>query len=179
MTLEIERIGTDRAQQSMGMIAASYVMEDHPYSRKKEDLWVLNPRFQRGAVWSLKQKRAWIESMLMGIGLPSIFVNRFPSSVCPHPDYGWTEIVIDGQQRLRATAEFMQSKFQVRGEYFKDQDIVFRRGFTNGAGMCQVVYCAYETEKECAELYLKLLQAGTAHTTDEIKKAKEFVRRGG
>lgn len=174
MALEVERIGTDRAHQPMGMLAAAYVMTDHPYSRKEP--WVLNPPFQRGAVWTLKQKRAWIESILMGIGLPSIFVNRFPASVCPHPDYGWTEIVIDGQQRLRATAEFMQNKFQVRGEYFKDQSIVFRRNFTNLSGMCQVVYCAYETEKECAELYLKLLRAGTAHTPEEIKKAEDFIK---
>jgi hypothetical protein len=178
MALKAERIGTSRAAQPMGGMAASYVLTDDALSRDPErGGWELNPSFQRGSVWTLKQKRAWIESILMGIGLPAIIVNRFPSDVCPHPKYGWREIVIDGQQRLRATAEFMQDKFQVRGEKWSEQSLPFQRNFRSMAGLAPVIYCGYRTERECAELYLKLLQAGTAHTDEEIKKAKRFIRK--
>ena len=174
MTLKSERIGAERYAQPMGMIVETNILG------KGVDLgyegWCLTPKFQRGSVWTLKQKRAWIESILRGVGLPTIFVNRFPLGAAPHPDYGFQDIVIDGQQRLRATADFMQSKFQVRGEYYKDQPRVFKRCFTMHDGLTPVVYCAYETERECAELYLKLLEAGTAHTSDEIQKAKQFIR---
>lgn len=175
MALKTDRIGTNRAAQPMGMLAAAHVLRDHPYSTAEP--WVLNPEFQRAAVWTEEQKIAWIESILMGIGLPAIFVNRFPGDMCPHPKYGWSEIVIDGQQRLRATAEFMEDKFRVRGELFSEQSLAFRRGFQNIDGLCQVVYCAYRTEWECAELYLKLLRAGTAHTPEEIKKAESFIKK--
>jgi hypothetical protein len=174
MALKADRIGTDRSQQPIGLIAESNILRVG-VSEGYEG-WNLEPSFQRGAVWTLAQKRRWIESILMGIGLPAIFVNRFPGHVCPHPKYGWQEIVIDGQQRLRATAEFMQDKFRVRGELWSEQSLPFRRSFRMHDGMTNVVYCGYETEAECAELYLKLLRAGTAHTPEEIKKAQQFIR---
>jgi hypothetical protein len=174
MALKADRIGTDRSQQPIGMIAESNILKVG-VSEGYEG-WNLSPGFQRGSVWTLKQKRAWIESILLGIGLPAIFVNRFPSKICPHPKYGWQEIVIDGQQRLRATADFMLDKFQVRGEHYGEQSLQFQRSFRMHDGMTNVVYCGYETERECAELYLKLLHAGTAHTSAEIKKAEKFIK---
>lgn len=173
MTLEIERIGTQRFQQPIGMLARHHVLGKA--SRTDDDLcprWILDPGFQRGSVWSKDQKVAWIESILRGLGLPSIIVNRFPRE---HPTYCWSEIVIDGQQRLRATAEFMQNKFKVYGEYYGHQSGAFQRSWVMSAGLTPVIYCAYETERECAELYLKLLTAGTAHTMEELEKAKRFI----
>lgn len=156
----------------MGMLVDSYLLR-HDVSNT-DVRWVLDPPFQRGSVWTEVQKQAWIESILMDIGLPSIFVNRFPRK---HPIYGYRDVVIDGQQRLRATAEFMQDKFRVRGELWSEQDLPFQRGFRMSMGVTSVVYCAFETERECVELYLKLLKAGTAHTTAEIKKAEDYLKK--
>ena len=172
MALEIDRIGTQRYMQPIGMLARAHVIKDDSY--KTEYRWVLDPPFQRGSVWTKSQKVAWIESILMGLGLPTLFINRFP--VGGHPTYGFHDIVIDGQQRLRATAEFMTNKFKVRGEYYGDQSEPFKRVWSHTSGMTPVVYCGYETLGECAELYLKLLQAGTAHTSEEIEKAKAFLK---
>jgi hypothetical protein len=171
MALEIERIGTERYQQPMGMLAQFHVL-DRAVGPGDCPKWVLNPSFQRGAVWTKAQKIAWIETILRGLGLPAIIVNRFPKE---HPTYGWSEVVIDGQQRLRATAEFMQSKFKVRGEYYGQQSMPFQRNWVMASGLSPVVYCAFATERECAELYLKLLTAGTAHTSKEIEKARTFI----
>lgn len=170
MALQFEHIGTMTARQPMGMIADSYILPREDGAPR----WVLDPPFQRGAVWTVAQKEAWIESILSDLGLPSIFVNRFPKK---HPTYGWSEIVIDGQQRLRATAEFMQDKFRVRGELWSEQSLPFQRNFRMSAGCASVVYCAFETERECVELYLKLLRAGTAHTTVEMKKAESYLKK--
>jgi hypothetical protein len=173
MALELERIGSRVYQQPMGMIVDTYMLRDPSKDQFSTEPWVLDPPFQRGAVWSLKQKRAWIETLLRGFALPSIIINRFPSG---HPDYGFADVVIDGQQRLRATAEFMQDKFKVRGETFSEQGEVFRRGWIMGGTNCPVVLCKFETLKECAELYVKLLTAGTSHTPGEVKKAKDFIK---
>ena len=175
MTLEVERIGSRVYQQPMGMVVDTYVLraEKDSADPSRSEPWVLDPPFQRGAVWSLAQKRRWIETLLSGFALPSIFFNRFPDR---HPVYGMREIVIDGQQRLRATAEFMQSKFKVRGETYDEQSDTFKRLWLMGGTNCPLVMCQFETVKECAELYVKLLQAGTAHTPAEIKKAKDYIR---
>ena len=165
MALEFDRIGTQTYQQPMGMIAKNVMGED--------PAWIINPPFQRGNVWTPVQKVAWIETLLRGLGIPAILVNRFPGE---HPVYGFREIVIDGQQRLRTTAEFMENKFKVRGELWNEQSKVFQRGFVMTQSICAVVYCAFKTDRECAELYLKLLQAGTAHTTAELEKARNYLR---
>lgn len=159
----------------MGMIVDSFILKAEANSKDpgRAEPWVLNPPFQRGSVWTPEQKVAWIETLLRGSGLPSIFINRFPTE---HPVYGWREIVIDGQQRLRATAEFMTDKFRVRGELYGEQSLPFKRNWTMGGTVCSVVLCNYKTDRECAELYLKLLSAGTAHTTAEIEKAQRYIK---
>ncbi len=173
MALEFERIGTERYMQPMGLVADTHIVRaDLSETGCSGRGWILNPAFQRGSVWSTKQKIAWIETLLRGLGLPAIFVNRFPKE---HPVYGWKEIVIDGQQRLRATAEFMQDEFRVRGEFWGKQSKAFKRGFILAGPICPVVYCTYKTERECAELYLKLLSAGTSHTPEEVHKARMFI----
>ena len=170
MALEHERIGTQVYQQPFGMLVKYRVLAEGDMA---ESAFVLDPPFQRGAVWSHDQKVAWIETLLRGLGLPAIFVNQFPEE---HESYAFKEVVIDGQQRLRATAEFMTDKFRVRGELWSEQSTLFHRQFCHTRSMCNVVMCKYDTLKECAELYLKLLTAGTAHTPAEIKKAKDYIK---
>jgi hypothetical protein len=170
MTLEMDRIGVERQEQPIGMTTLNVLSQ---YGDKIR--WVLDPPFQRGSVWSLEQKQAWIESVLMGLSLPSLIVNRFQG----HKTYGYQSIVIDGQQRLRATAEFMRSEFSVRGEFYKDQGEVFRRQWELAGTSITTIICRYKTLAECAKLYLKLLSTGTAHTPAEIQKAQEFVDAQG
>lgn len=174
MALTYDRIGAGTYQQPMGLLAYTYILnaKNDESDPGRAPAWVLDPPFQRGSVWTVEQKQAWIESILMDLGLPAIFVNRFPKQ---HPVYGWREIVIDGQQRLRATAEFMEDKFRVRGELWSEQDITFHRIFKMSLGCVPVVYTGYETDRECAELYMKLLKAGTAHTPEEIDKAQRYI----
>jgi len=173
MTLEHERIGSEVYQQPFGMFVKYRVLAE---GNMADTAWVLDPPFQRGAVWTKAQKVAWIETLLRGLGLPAVFINQFPQD---HEIYSYREVVIDGQQRLRATAEFMTDKFRVRGELWSEQSITFHRQFCHSRSMCNVVLCKYETLKECAELYLKLLTAGTAHTPAEIKKAQDYIKGCG
>jgi hypothetical protein len=58
----------------------------------------IHPEFQRFFRWSPEQKARWIESILIGIPLPSIFVAQ-------QQDGTWD--VIDGLQRLSTIFEFM------------------------------------------------------------------------
>lgn len=56
------------------------------------------PSFQRGYVWSLKDASRFVESLLLGLPVPSIFLSKEPNSQ--------KMMVIDGQQRLRTLEYF-------------------------------------------------------------------------
>lgn len=66
---------------------------------------VINPEFQRLFRWSISQKSKFIESLLLGIPVPSIFVFE-------REDASWE--LIDGLQRLSTILEFM-GKLRVIG----------------------------------------------------------------
>jgi hypothetical protein len=73
---------------------------------RKESL-VLNPDWQRSFVWKLKKQRRLIESIMLGLPIPSLLL--FRDSVSGR------EFVIDGRQRLETISRFASPKPK-RGE---------------------------------------------------------------
>jgi uncharacterized protein with ParB-like and HNH nuclease domain len=72
---------------------------------KKPPLLKLDPDFQRESVWDEKQKSELIESILMGIPLPLIYVKE---------DKDGVYIIVDGRQRLTTMFDFMDNKFSLQ-----------------------------------------------------------------
>ncbi len=62
------------------------------------------PPFQRGYVWNHKQASRFIESLLLGLPVPGIFLYREPSTN--------KHLVIDGQQRLKTLQFFFEGTFK-------------------------------------------------------------------
>jgi hypothetical protein len=81
-------VKTDAYQLSIGEIINMY----------KNNEFVINPDFQRLFRWEIGQKSKLIESLLLGIPLPSIFVFEKEDST-------WE--LIDGLQRISTLLEFM------------------------------------------------------------------------
>lgn len=81
-------VKTDAYQMSIGEIISMY----------KDGELVINPDFQRLFRWELGQKSKLIESLLLGIPIPSIFVFE-------REDSTWE--LIDGLQRISTLLEFM------------------------------------------------------------------------
>jgi hypothetical protein len=69
------------------------------------------PDFQRMYVWNLKQASRFIESLLIGLPVPGIFVYR-------QSDTG-RHLIVDGQQRLKSLQYFYDG-------YFRDDNLEFR-----------------------------------------------------
>lgn len=70
--------------------------------RNLEGSLTLKPSYQRNAVWMARQKCWLIESVLKGIPIPEVFVQRVTD------EHGRTEhAVVDGQQRIRALLQFV------------------------------------------------------------------------
>jgi hypothetical protein len=62
-----------------------------------EHALIVNPRFQRHAVWGRDRQSMLIESLLLNIPIPMLYFAE---------DDDGTKVVVDGQQRLRAINEF-------------------------------------------------------------------------
>lgn len=69
----------------------------------QKDIYV--PEFQRGFVWTHAQASRFIESMLLGLPVPGIFLFRDPDQKL---------VVVDGQQRLRSLQKFYEGVIHVR-----------------------------------------------------------------
>ena len=81
-------VKTDAYQMSLGEIVSMYEAEEV----------IIHPEFQRLFRWTASQKSKLVESLLLGIPLPSIFVFE-------KEDGKWE--LIDGLQRLSTILEFM------------------------------------------------------------------------
>ena len=65
----------------------------------------IDPDFQRNFVWSNKQKSELIESVIMQIPLPLIYLAENEDG---------TLVVVDGRQRLTTFFQFLDNKFRLR-----------------------------------------------------------------
>jgi hypothetical protein len=72
------------------------------------------PKFQRKYVWSLPQASKLIESFLIGLPVPNIFLFQ--------KKYGKRFIVIDGNQRLQTIKKFFKNDFDANRK-FKLQNV--------------------------------------------------------
>jgi hypothetical protein len=78
-------------------------------NREKIDL---SPRYQRRFRWDAGRQSRLVESFLMNVPIPPIFLNE--------DQYG-TYAVIDGKQRIFAIREFIRGRLKLRGlEVFKE-----------------------------------------------------------
>lgn len=66
----------------------------------------LQPDYQRNFVWKNKQQSKFIESLILGIPVPTIFINENEDS---------TYEVIDGQQRLTTCYRFWNNELKLTG----------------------------------------------------------------
>ena len=72
--------------------------------RRLDEGDIVIPDWQRQYVWTFKQASSFIESLLLGLPIPGIFLGRHPSGQL---------YVIDGQQRLRSLQFFYSGNFNI------------------------------------------------------------------
>ena len=71
------------------------------YNDQKDGDLIIQPNFQRLSVWTEKQKSRLIESAVLRIPLPTVYLSEGKDG---------KRVVIDGQQRLTAFFEFIDGK---------------------------------------------------------------------
>ncbi len=106
MTIQLENIPSETADAKSSV--ALYKIVSYPadftlqvlYEKWKNDELII-PKFQRKFVWTVGQASRLIESFLMGLPVPEIFLYKEPTQ---------RQIVIDGQQRLKSIFSFFDGE---------------------------------------------------------------------
>jgi hypothetical protein len=137
---------------------------ENQYGDKRSDLRVVMgyylPAWQRGLVWTERQKIAFIESAWKGVSLGTYTYNQAEIG-SPYDN-----LLIDGQQRLHAIECYLNNEFPVFGWRWSEVTIVDRRVWE-----MTTVFASYITSTE-DEAYLKgyynlMNFGGTAHQPHE------------
>ncbi len=85
---------------------------ERAYEDYRNGIYLVNRRYQRKLVWSIKEKEAFIDSLKNGYPVP-----LFLFSVNDYKEIRRQEI-IDGMQRLNAVFGFIENEFTINGCYF-------------------------------------------------------------
>ncbi|NET72571.1 MAG: DUF262 domain-containing protein, partial [Sphaerospermopsis sp. SIO1G2] len=83
--------------------------------KRMENGSIYIPSLQRRYVWKLEQASRFIESLLIGLPVPGIFLSKEKET--------GKLLVIDGQQRLRTLQYFYNGIFQPSGKKFALKDV--------------------------------------------------------
>jgi len=75
---------------------------------ERDDVYI--PTFQRGYVWNIRQASKFLESLLLGLPVPGIFLSV---------DEDNRMLVIDGQQRLRSLVDYHRGVFSPSQQEFR------------------------------------------------------------
>lgn len=89
-------------EYSITSYGADYPVDSLVKRINNNDIYV--PSFQRGYVWKIKDASRLIESLLLGLPVPGIFLAREPETQ--------KLLVIDGQQRLKTIQYFYNGIFE-------------------------------------------------------------------
>lgn len=124
----------------------------------------IDPDFQRNDVWGPRQKSELIESVIMGIPLPLIYLAENSDGKL---------IVVDGRQRLTAFFEFLDNKFKL-----KDLKILKQINGMNIEELDKnIQYSRYVTMIEDTQLVVQIIKYPTK---DKVRfDIFDRVNRGG
>ena len=78
---------------------------------KSAQMLVVNPEYQRGAVWTPAQKKKLVNSVLRGYPIPLIYLHHIRQEAGKLVSERYE--VIDGQQRINALHEFKEGAFRL------------------------------------------------------------------
>ncbi len=155
---------------------------------------LLDAPYQRGSVWTTVQRGNLIRSLLMGIPVPAIVLNRRLTDAWEQANGYSPHIaaVVDGKQRIEAMTAWFDGEFAVPSTWFRPgwlrDDLVVndrtwasftdltdkgRRGFEDAQFAC--VEAQVNTVQDEAQIYLLVNGAGTAQTDDDMANAQRVA----
>ena len=137
---------------------------------------VLNPKFQRRAVWTPQSKSYLVNTVLLGLPLPIFFLRQ---KTDPQSRKTIREVV-DGQQRLRAIFDFIDNGFPLRyaqneqygGKYFSELPPEVQSDFLNYELSVNVLVDL--EDRDVLDIFARLNSYGVKLNNQELINAKYF-----
>lgn len=134
---------------------------------------ILNPEFQRNNVWKPKQQCELVESVLMGIPIPMmyLFENKFGQKQ-----------VVDGKQRITALLEFLDNKLVLKnltilsylnGKRFRDLDQKLQGVFEDYQLFFYIIQPP-TSERVKYDIFDRVNRGGTKLNNQEMRNALYF-----
>ena len=128
---------------------------------------ITNPDYQRDFVYSPKQSSKLIESILIGIPIPTIYL-------CQENDETWS--VIDGQQRITSFVHYLENKFplsglselkELNGLYFKDMEKSIQKKLKSSS--LSAICILKESQELKYEIFARLNQGSVSLKPQELR----------
>lgn len=150
----------------------------------------LNPPYQRGDVWTTEQRVNLVRSLLLGVPVAALVLNRRGSNAAwkrseGNPGEVWYAC-IDGKQRLTTMQMWWSNQLSIPADWLEprmlgdghclamvqvvDLSDVGRRFMDNRCSI-PVAEAALGSLAEEAEVYGLINSAGTAQTADDLERA--------
>lgn len=136
-----------------------------------ENIVDLKPEYQRRFRWDKKKQSKLIESFLMNVPIPSIFLNE--------DDYGKYS-VIDGKQRLTAVHDFLTNKLkleglevfsELNGMYYYDLNVSYQNVLKTRAILRAIIILRQSDENIKYEVFRRLNTGGVSLNKQEIRNS--------
>ena len=117
MSDEKIELGDDAPGEPLSVLEAKYRDQMRQIVTQKLDLPIstlsemiteqinLSPDFQRRDIWNLEKRSRFIESIIMNVPIPPVFLGE--------DEYG-SYVVLDGRQRLTAIYEFLKNHYPLK-----------------------------------------------------------------
>lgn len=131
---------------------------------------VIDPDFQRNDVWNAKQSAELVESILMGIPIPTIYLFEMKDG---------TKQVVDGRQRISAILNFLNNKFslkdlkilpQCNGKTFSELDFKMQ-GIFEDYQLSFYIIQPPTPERVKYDIFDRVNRGGTRLTNQEMRNA--------
>lgn len=129
---------------------------------------ILNPEWQRGHVWTKKQKIAFVEySLKGGTTGKNIYFN------CSSWGGGYNTPIycVDGLQRLSAAIDFIDNKIPAFGTLYKDYEDNIR--LTDARFSFHML--KIKSKKDLLSIYINFNSGGTPHKPKEIARIQAMM----
>jgi len=120
---ELEKIDSEEEDQNADTSTYEIISYGADYTisvlyEKMKNKEIQVPNFQRKYVWNVKQASRFIESFLLGLPVPGIFLAKEKPT--------GNLLVIDGQQRLVTSRAFKDEKFPLTNDTFRLKNVTAR-----------------------------------------------------
>jgi hypothetical protein len=162
---------------SVNSFGADFLIDGLISRLKSDDIY--RPSFQRQFVWTVSQASKFIESILLGLPIPGIFLYREEETR--------KHLIIDGLQRLTTIAAFASGKFpnsdrifrldklksNFNGQYIEDLDQADKRRFFDTAIHATIIQQLSPENDQSSVYYIfeRLNTGGTPLQPQEIRAA--------